>query len=92
MSFLLLAWQWRKAIAIGLAVLSVFAYHKSQVSAAYKAGYAAAVEVQREAMTKDRANADKAVNLKTFVDCHARQNNGEKVIWDRENQSCEKLP
>jgi hypothetical protein len=81
-----------KAGVVVSVLAAVGAYHWNAKRVAYNAGYAAAVAVQREAMAKDNANADKALNLKSFIDCHARQNAGEKVIWDRENQTCEKLP
>ena len=60
---------WRY-IALAVALAGVWGWHATKVRSAYKAGYAAAVAAQIEASAKDRANADKAVNLQAFVKCH----------------------
>lgn len=87
-----LAKRYWKQIGAVVLLLAVWGWHKAEVRKAYKAGYSAAVAAQIEASAKDKANAEKAVNLQAFVKCHQRQNAGEKVIWDREEQKCEKLP
>ena len=69
------------AIAILASIIGLFAYHKWQVSAAFREGKAAAVEAIEKANRASNAKADKA--QLTVDQCHAKGG-----TWNREAGKC----